>query len=108
MFELFQDVVDYSVAFHLCEQTPSFPTLYFSLARCSRMRLRWHPAERGSAGAGRSSAGLTGELLSGTISTALSWRSGDRCGRPCLAGFLESFRVQAEIPIWTNGIGILD
>jgi hypothetical protein len=61
MFELFQDVADCSVAFHLCEQTPSFPTLYFSLARCSRMRLRWRPAERGRAGAGRSSVGLAGD-----------------------------------------------
>src|SRR6516225_3115163 len=106
MFELFQDVADCSVVFYLCEHTPSFPTLCFSLARCSRMRLRWHPAERGSAGAGRSSVGLTGELLSGIISTAVSWRCGDRCGRPCLAGFLESFRVEAGIRIWTNGIGI--
>jgi hypothetical protein len=32
MFELFQNAADGSVAFHLCKRSPSFPTLYFSLA----------------------------------------------------------------------------
>jgi hypothetical protein len=64
------------------------------------------PWPSGAIRAGCSSVGLTGKVLNGIISMAVSCRCADRRGRPCLALFLESFRADAEIQIWTNEVGV--